>query len=185
MAQNPHEIYVRYRQIKCLLSSAVCLMPDRQKGSSPIITIVSLLALAMVILGSWWGLVMVPKNQAAKDHETHIRIESLVASKSFLFSPSSKLSCDAVGGTWQLGQNALSTGSIVTRQPGKNTPTSCSRHSATLIATPARIVLVACLWLRMADRFSTFQSGLKPGVPPAPMKLWGQRLKFRRLTAVS
>lgn len=123
MAQNPHEIYVCCRQIKRLLNNAMCL-PDRQKGSSPIITIVSLIALAMAIFGSWWGLVMVPKNQAAKDHETHTRIESLVASKSFLSSPSSKLSCDAVGGTWRLGQNALSTGSTVTRQPGQETPTT-------------------------------------------------------------
>ncbi len=101
---------------------AVCRMPDRQKGAAILLTIVSMVALAMAILGAWWGFVVVPKHKAAEDRETQTRIETLVASKSFLSSPSSKLSCDAVGGTWKLGQNALSTGSISTQKPGQNTP---------------------------------------------------------------
>lgn len=80
-------------------------MTDYQKGFIRISVLVSFIALAMAGVGAWWGVVMVPKQKEAEAEHKRARIEALVASRSFLSSPKSKLTCDALGGTWRLGQN--------------------------------------------------------------------------------
>ena len=80
-------------------------MPDCQKGSIRVTALVSIAALALAIVGAWWGLMIVPKHKEADAEQTRARIEALVGSKSFLASPQSKLICDAMGGQWRLGQN--------------------------------------------------------------------------------
>jgi hypothetical protein len=80
-------------------------MPDYQKASIRVAALVSIVALAMAIVGAWWGLMVVPKQKEAEAEHTRTRIEALVGSKSFLSSPKSKLICDAMGGKWRPGQN--------------------------------------------------------------------------------
>ncbi len=80
-------------------------MPASQKGSIRVITLVSIIALAMAAVGAWWGMVVVPKQKIIEAKQTQARIAALVASRSFLSSPSSKLICDAMGGIWRPGQN--------------------------------------------------------------------------------
>ena len=36
-------------------------MPDYQKGSIRMVALVSIVALAMAIVGAWWGLMIVPR----------------------------------------------------------------------------------------------------------------------------
>ena len=67
--------------------------------------LVSISALAMAVVGAWWGLTVVPKQRKAEAEHTQARIDALVSGRSFLSSPESKLICDAMGGQWRLGQN--------------------------------------------------------------------------------
>lgn len=125
-------------------------LPGHHKGSARVVALVSLVALAMAIFGAWWGLVMVPKNKAAEASQIHARIESLVASKSFLSSPGSKLSCDALGGTWRLGQDTRSSVLVVAhQQPGRNTPKAVSKtqriRSPDYCSMPAADAGKACM----------------------------------------
>ena len=80
-------------------------MSDYQKGSIHVTVLVSIVALAIAIVGAWWGLMIVPKQKEADAEQTRARIEALVGSKSFLSFPKTKLICDAMGGQWRLGQN--------------------------------------------------------------------------------
>lgn len=98
-------------------------MPANQKGSIRIVTLVSIIALAMAAVGAWWGLVVVPKQKIVEARQTQARIGALVASRSFLSSPSSKLICDAMGGTWRPGQNTPPTALM---KRGIRTPDYCS-----------------------------------------------------------
>lgn len=98
------------------------------------VALVATVALAMAAIGAWWGLVVVRQQKLVDAEQTRARIEALVASRSFLSSPGSKLTCDALGGTWRAGQNTLSSTSIEIMQPGKNTPHIVSKRQR--IRTP-------------------------------------------------
>lgn len=80
-------------------------MPAYQKGAIRLATRVSIVALAMAAVGAWWGLVVMPRQEIAEAGQTRARVEALVSSRSFLSSPESKLICDAMDGTWKVGQN--------------------------------------------------------------------------------
>jgi hypothetical protein len=108
--------------------------PDSQKGSARVVTLMSIVALSMALLGAWWGLVVVPGNKAAEALQTRAWIDSLVASRSFLDSAGSKLRCDALGGDWRIGQDTVSASSITHTPPGQTTPTTVAKRQR--IRTP-------------------------------------------------